>query len=219
MIIIGDVAGEYDALKFLADLYKGERICLVGDLIDRGPKSKEVVQFCIDNKDRVDVVMGNHEHMFLDWYDYHNDRTYNRLYSGDDWISNGGLQTLQSYGESINIPKEHIDFLRALPKKRFYKNVIVTHAPMHRYMADNDFMLLWNRQEPYEIEETLQVFGHNSFWGYMPFGDPKDPWAICIDTSRDGMLTALLIDDNNGKIRGSEGVVLSHAKKNQGAEL
>ena len=211
MIIIGDIAGQFDALRFLAELYKGERICLVGDLIDRGPKSKEVVQWCIDNKNRVDVVMGNHEHMFIDWYDYHYSPDYERYYSGDDWVRNGGFQTLQSYVSFTEIPKEHMAFLRALPKKRFYKNVLVTHAPIHPLMPDNEYMCLWNRTEPERIENTLQVFGHNSHWGWRPFGDPKDPWAICIDTSRDRMLTALLVDDN-GKIRGSEGVVFSHAK-------
>lgn len=37
------------------------QIILIGDLIDKGPKSKEVLQFVVDNQDRIKVVTGNHE--------------------------------------------------------------------------------------------------------------------------------------------------------------
>ncbi|AKF25467.1 hypothetical protein YH65_08835 [Sulfurovum lithotrophicum] len=44
--IIGDVHGHYDTLCTLVDrLPKNARLVFVGDLIDRGPKSRDVVRF------------------------------------------------------------------------------------------------------------------------------------------------------------------------------
>ena len=51
MIIIGDVHGEYDLLmKLTKKLPKGRKLCFVGDLIDRGPDSKKVVDFVTKNR-------------------------------------------------------------------------------------------------------------------------------------------------------------------------
>lgn len=64
MIIIGDVHGGFDTLRKLVDkLPQDENICFVGDLIDRGPKSVEVVDFVIDNG--FDCVLGNHEDLMI----------------------------------------------------------------------------------------------------------------------------------------------------------
>jgi len=64
VIIIGDVHGCYKTLQALLAkilLNHNEQICFVGDLIDRGPKSKEVVDFVRDRGHL--CVKGNHEDM------------------------------------------------------------------------------------------------------------------------------------------------------------
>ena len=58
--IIGDVHGEYQTLLALVTkLPKDAKLIFVGDLIDRGLQSREVVKFVRDNGHR--TVMGNHE--------------------------------------------------------------------------------------------------------------------------------------------------------------
>ena len=44
MIVIGDVHGEYNSLLSLLDILpQTDKICFVGDLIDRGPDSKKII--------------------------------------------------------------------------------------------------------------------------------------------------------------------------------
>ena len=64
IIVFGDVHGEADKLKTLIDkcrLKFGDNVQFVsvGDLLDRGPDSKTVVQLCIDNDIR--SAVGNHD--------------------------------------------------------------------------------------------------------------------------------------------------------------
>lgn len=60
-IVIGDVHGCYDELLALLDkvkVTKDDRVVFVGDLVDRGPKPVEVVNFVRVNK--YECVIGNH---------------------------------------------------------------------------------------------------------------------------------------------------------------
>jgi serine/threonine protein phosphatase 1 len=65
-IIIGDVHGHYDGLMLLLDSIEpttDDQIYFLGDLIDRGPKSAQVVDFVRENN--YGCVLGNHEQMAL----------------------------------------------------------------------------------------------------------------------------------------------------------
>ena len=68
-IFIGDIHGCIDELLFLWKRLKvksGDQVHQVGDIINKGPKSHEVIQFCIKNK--VHAILGNHEIRLLDAY-------------------------------------------------------------------------------------------------------------------------------------------------------
>ena len=62
---IGDVQGCYRTLRALLStcgyVTGKDRIWLAGDLINRGPRSLDVMRWVVDAGDRVDSVMGNHE--------------------------------------------------------------------------------------------------------------------------------------------------------------
>jgi len=90
MIVIGDVHGEFNTLMSLLDILpQKDKLCFVGDLIDRGPDSKKVVDFLIDNGHH--SVLGNHEEMIIRHHEL--------------WIANGGIETLKSFYET----EEEID--------------------------------------------------------------------------------------------------------------
>ena len=88
--IIGDVHGEFDSLRLLTDkLPKDSKLIFVGDLVDRGKKSKEVVEFVKSNNYL--CVLGNHEKMMLDYLEEF-EKTYPQLPSliyHHRWIHNG----------------------------------------------------------------------------------------------------------------------------------
>src|SRR5438552_5923745 len=61
---IGDVQGCYDELQaLLADFAfgKDDRLWFVGDLVNRGPKSLEVLRFVRSLEERAITVLGNHD--------------------------------------------------------------------------------------------------------------------------------------------------------------
>jgi len=97
--VIGDVHGHYDTLQILVQkLPQDAKLIFVGDLIDRGPKSAQVVKFVRHGGHS--CVMGNHEDMmvhygisFLKVYP----KTTNPSYL-HNWYNNGGAATLFSYG-------------------------------------------------------------------------------------------------------------------------
>ncbi|GBD54017.1 serine/threonine protein phosphatase [Microcystis aeruginosa NIES-298] len=66
-IIIGDVHGQYDALLQLMEAIAPQEkkpVYFLGDLIDRGLNSAEVVEFV--RQHRYGCLLGNHEQMLLE---------------------------------------------------------------------------------------------------------------------------------------------------------
>lgn len=61
-IAIGDVHGcalEFEALLKALELKAGDRVIQVGDLINRGPDSHDVIELAREHK--IEVILGNHE--------------------------------------------------------------------------------------------------------------------------------------------------------------
>ncbi len=101
---IGDIHGMYDPLKILADyIYDQSRrtgskikIVFLGDYIDCGPASRQVVDLILQLKQDFETVtlMGNHEEMLLSF----SHKTFNYVKVGNFWLSyNGGVQTIRSF--------------------------------------------------------------------------------------------------------------------------
>lgn len=152
--IIGDVHGEYDTLMRLVEKIPSDaKLIFVGDLIDRGSGSAEVVKFVREGGHG--CVMGNHEEMMTAYgssfavFVEQNEpiKTHN------SWYSNGGIATLKSYGlitlqegkptassqakEKLEVFKEDIRWMRSLPlyieldvEHPSGKPVVVSHAPV-----------------------------------------------------------------------------------------
>jgi serine/threonine protein phosphatase 1 len=101
---IGDLHGRLDLFRILIKQLEADvaargnmpsRIILLGDLIDRGPYSRDLLELIrrmqVQNADRFVVLCGNHEEMLLASAD--GNASAQRL-----WLDNGGDATLRSYG-------------------------------------------------------------------------------------------------------------------------
>ena len=89
-----------------------DQIYLIGDLIDRGEGSFEVVQLAIQRG--YAAVMGNHEYRLLQ----HKDAFLRGETPSDPrwFFLNGGAQTFASYAKASRAQKlAHIEFLSNLP--------------------------------------------------------------------------------------------------------
>ena len=112
VIAIGDVHGCAVALRTLIENVRpqpDDTLIPLGDCIDRGPESRQVIEELLElrEKCRLVPILGNHEEMMLNYLDGRP--------QPDDWLECGGAATLASYdanGNAANIPSEHVAFLR-----------------------------------------------------------------------------------------------------------
>jgi serine/threonine protein phosphatase 1 len=204
-IIIGDVHGHYDALIALLDkvaLNYDDQVYFLGDLIDRGPKSAQVVDFVYQHNYR--CLLGNHEQMLLDAI---GDGQISSNYL-QAWLYSGGYTTLVSYDN--HIPQEHIDWLKTLPLYFDLGDVWLVHAGVHPKIPLDDQsseQFCWVRDEFHSISEPyftdkLIITGHTitfTFPGVQPGQLVAGAGWLDIDTGayhqNSGWLTALDLTD------------------------
>lgn len=101
MNIIGDIAAQYEAVISLIDQMPKQKTIFLGDLNDRGWRSKEVIQFAIDNSDIIITLDSNHGDIFIDWFMQKTEPKYAPRYHADIFEMNGGRPTMASYGHDI----------------------------------------------------------------------------------------------------------------------
>jgi serine/threonine protein phosphatase 1 len=172
-IAVGDIHGHADKLvsllKHCEKLRAGRpaKYVFLGDYVDRGPSSQQVIELLISKQradpDSVICLMGNHEEMLLQAADPQRyDRDLVR------WFSNGGEQTLESYGvdDPTEIPAEHLEWIKKLRTSFVESSRTFVHAGLRPgvAMADQDpHDLLWIREPFLSFEGdygTFVVHGH-----------------------------------------------------------
>lgn len=217
--VVGDIHGRLDLLDQLLAMIHDElerrpaartRLVFVGDLIDRGPKSAQVIERLRTYRRhgvRPLFLLGNHEEVLL------------RILAGDktlieSWLKFGGLQCLESYGvdpilvrskepeELVRIiqqaiPAKHAEFLKSFIDSCRFGDYLFVHAgirPGVELDQQRQTDLRWIR-EPFLFDDTdhgfVVVHGHT-----IRTEVEERPNRIGIDTGayRTGVLTALAIE-------------------------
>ena len=166
---IGDIHGSYtklaNLLRHCIDHCGGNtsRFVFLGDYIDRGKRSREVVSLLIETQrsrpGQVVCLMGNHEDMLLAAADRQDEAM---------WLYNGGEATLQSYGvgSAAELPPEHLAWFANLPAADSDERRFFVHAGIMPGIAltqQRKDVLLWIR-EPFLSDENdhglYVVHGH-----------------------------------------------------------
>ncbi len=191
-VIIGDVHGCYDTLMALIEqLPKDAELIFVGDLVDRGPNSRKVIQLIRDNNHL--CVLGNHEDMMIDAYEDFLD--YGAPIWNSNWSDNGGDLTFREY-TGVEDMYEDVEWMRTLPrhillddtKDKMGRSLLVTHAPaldfFEVYMSPMydklrnshlEELLVWNRNVPKKDQtEFFNIFGHNPVDWFMTRYTPEE---------------------------------------------
>lgn len=196
LIAIGDVHGCAHALDTLLDMIgpqAPDTFVFLGDLVDQGHNSREVIDRILELRRTCNVVVirGNHEEMMLAARDNEAALRY--------WEMCGGVMTLNSYryGAGLNqIPPEHWALLEESRDYFETEHCIFTHAnylPEVPMNAQPTHQLRWALFDPAEARPHVSgkpvIVGHTeqSNSEVLDLG-----FAVCIDTAcwRHGWLTA-----------------------------
>ncbi|WP_156678131.1 metallophosphoesterase family protein [Sphingomonas profundi] len=220
---IGDIHGRIDLFQALLDQIRRDneardpatvRLILLGDIIDRGPASAELVARCralSERSDRFVVLKGNHEAMMVDALG-------GNLHALALWLRNGGDAALASWGVDAaliaegpphkciadaraHVPAATIAWLRALPTTLRIGDYLFVHAGIRPGVPLADQTepdLLWIRREFLDSgadHGLVVVHGHS----ISARGPELRANRIGIDTGayRTGSLTALMLEGSD----------------------
>ena len=229
LFAIGDIHGCLKQLVSLQDKifnypeYKKENdvIIYLGDYIDRGPNSKEIIQNMVRiQKENIKSIflMGNHEQVMIDFI-------FNKVNNLKYWIALGADKTFKSYNlglaefikdgfESNKIEKLRTLFIERMPEEHqyFIKNLrlfysigkyLFVHAginPEKVLKNQNKIDFLWSRSDQFFDKnfkfEKIIVHGHTPEKEVVNF-----PYRINIDTGCffSGKLSCVCLNDNNNE--------------------
>jgi bis(5'-nucleosyl)-tetraphosphatase (symmetrical) len=155
---IGDVQGCYDELQaLLAELAFGERdqLWFVGDLVNRGPKSLEVLRFVRALGDRAVVVLGNHDlHLVTQHEGFERPRA-------DD--------TFQDVLAAAD-RRELVDWLRCRPLMHAANGFVLVHAGLLPQWSIGQALSLAR-----EAERALARASYRDFLAHM-YGNQPAKW-------------------------------------------
>jgi serine/threonine protein phosphatase 1 len=221
---IGDVHGRCDLLRELHGMiatdargFDGHRtVVYLGDLIDRGMHSRDVVDLLLDEPlagfEHV-YLRGNHEQTLLDFMEFPEQAA--------GWLAWGGRETVLSYGVplppglqradprairdalAMRLPDRHLGFYRDMAVYHEAGDYLFVHAgvrPGIPLQEQSDSDLMWIRQEFLESEEDhgrIVVHGHS-----ITERVEMRPNRIGIDTGafRSGVLTCLVLEGQERRL-------------------
>ncbi len=163
-LFIGDIHGCFDELLLLLKKvnYKPgfDRLLFVGDLINKGPFSLEVIEYCYKNN--LEVVKGNHEYNFL------------------DRIDKKILKNNEIYDKIINSSVDYLTWIRSMPLFIEEKNFLLVHAGLkpntHPSKTDPEILTKVRNWEEGKIlkpwyefynDKKIIVYGHWAAQGLM----------------------------------------------------
>lgn len=205
-IAIGDIHGCAETLNALLERLDEEysttrTYVFLGDYVDRGPSSKQVIDRLIEFSKTHSCVFirGNHDQMLLTYY------SDNRYY---EYLNHGGAHTLESYYTECpdkKIPYAHLKFLVSTKLYFEAEYWLFVHAGIPSDMSIEEAVnnksvynsFLWTREH---LEKDDNSWEKTVVFGHTPVRQPIEKKnMIGIDTGcvyeQYGKLTALILPE------------------------
>ena len=194
--VVGDIHGVVNEpailLRYLEEtegLTQDDLVVFLGDYIDRGPDTKEVIDLMLEFGSKFPAtrfLKGNHEDMMLDFLGFGGNL-------GQAFLYNGGLETIQSYGISVfappkemveALPPEHFKFYCELESILVIDNFICVHAglnPLRDLESQDDNEVFWIRDE---FLNNIHSFDKVVIFGHTPHQElfVHLPYKVGLDT-------------------------------------
>lgn len=174
--VTSDIHGKLDRLKKLIeyiDLSREDILYIVGDLVDRGDKPIETIEF-IMNHPQIEVIMGNHDEMMLHALRYKDEKQIER------WGRNGCEPTIEGFNKRTLKEQEKIlSYVEGLPYFKIIDNkYLLVHAGfepsrLFENMLDKSLedalmeqkdRLVWVREDFLKnkaLDNLITIFGHS----------------------------------------------------------
>jgi len=183
ILAIGDIHGCCNALTLLLNtvqIQSEDTVVVLGDLIDRGPNSRGVIEQLLELSRTVKVIgiCGNHEEMLFQSVARGSPRLL--------WLGSGARATLDSYGGQLSgIPESHLAFLRGFVDSWQTDSHIFVHgnaAPDEPVELQDSSYLRWtgfSGSERPHCSGKIIVCGHTGQVRGLP---AHVPGYVCIDT-------------------------------------
>lgn len=115
-LVFGDISGYYQTFLKMVNQLNPTEVISLGDIIDRGPHSKECVDWFVNNNSP--LIMGNHEHMLINAYESYVEKIREPTYPFLYWVYlNGAKETLISYNIDIGTLSFERHEIKAMTKK------------------------------------------------------------------------------------------------------
>lgn len=206
VIAIGDIHGQIEKLDKLLRILEPDperdELVFLGDYVDRGPNSREVLDRLLEltwSEQRVTCLRGNHEQMMIDYLMGRGKDSF-----GPMWLYNGGRATLDSYAQpgqrsfSSSVETAHLEFIRSLPLYYRTGETIFVHAglrPGIELEEQSARDLLWIRDGFFRARYDWPV---RIVFGHTPMPEPfREGKLIGIDTGAayGGPLTGLILPE------------------------
>jgi len=180
--VIPDIHGCVNTLRALIEDMiqpsKHDWLYFLGDYIDRGPSSKEVIDYIMylqKEEYNIRTLLGNHEEFLIKSYEEEmNLKSFMGIKQKNlkkkDWLFHGGKDTMKSFRlhDLKDFPLEYLDWMKNLEYYIELENFFLVHAgfnfKLKNPFEDKDSML-WIRE--YEIDKE-KIGNKRIIHGHVP---------------------------------------------------
>lgn len=177
--VIGDIHGRFKALKEVLKKsefdYKKDKLIILGDIVDGGYNTAQVVEELLKIKNKI-LVLGNHDVFFM-----------NHIKSGwaeEIWLQQGGCNTLRSYGAkakeakyvsdesfvdttNLNIPVTHQEFFNQGKYYHIEDDMLFVHGGFKSKLGVENTPkhdLVWDRELINVAESGQEIKGYKKIF-------------------------------------------------------